>query len=333
MDSTPAPDVTGPSELGLALGVSASPDVLTTDGEATATVVVTARNGSGEPARGLGLRAETVFQGQIQDVGHLSSKTATTGSDGRAVLYYTAPAGSQGVSADSGNNIVTIRITPVNGDYSAAVPRSVDIRLVPQGPVAPPAAAPVARFRFEPSTPKEEEVVRFDGSLSRDCALGQTESACLAQPGPSPTLVSYVWEWGDGRRSEGMSQSHAYSTAGTYTVRLTVTNQRGLTDSESAFITVGAGQPTKADFTVSPSDPLPGQTVFFDGRASTTPEGVTITAWEWTFGDGGSGSGSQVSHTYAAEGTYTVTLVVTDSRGQTARTTKSVPVKIPPPPD
>jgi PKD repeat protein len=53
------------------------------------------------------------------------------------------------------------------------------------------------------------------------------------------------------------------------------------------------------------------QQVQFDGSASSDPDG-TITAWDWTFGDGNVGTGENPVHTYATDGTYDVSLVVTD---------------------
>ena len=332
MNETSAPDIAGPSELGLSINLAANPDILTMDGYATSEIVVTARNSTGGPANGIGIRAEIVYQGQIQDVGRLSSKTATTGNDGRAVLAYTAPSSSQGLNVDGGNAIVTIRVIPVGSDYAAAVERSVNIRLVPQGITGPRPGTPIAKFRFAPTSPKEGEEIRFDGSLSRDCAPDQSAADCLAQQGPSPTLVRYFWQWGDGDDAEGMLEEHKYNKAGTYTVTLTVTNDRGISASEIQFVTVGVGEQTKADFFVSPSDPLPGQLVIFDARSSTAPDGVSIVAWDWNFGDGTTGSGQQVTHTFTTVGTYTVLLTVTDSRGKKAETTKAVPVKIPVPP-
>lgn len=49
----------------------------------------------------------------------------------------------------------------------------------------------------------------------------------------------------------------------------------------------------------------------FDGTGSSDPDGDALTH-AWDFGDGSNGSGSTVSHTFAAGGSYTVTLTVSD---------------------
>ena len=62
-----------------------------------------------------------------------------------------------------------------------------------------------------------------------------------------------------------------------------------------------------------------------DAGASTDPDG-TIAGYAWNFGDGSTGTGSTASHTYAATGTYPVTLTVTDNGAKTASVTTSIAV-------
>ena len=61
----------------------------------------------------------------------------------------------------------------------------------------------------------------------------------------------------------------------------------------------------------------------FDGSASVDPDG-TLVAYAWTWGDGNTGIGVTTSHTYAAPGTYLVTLNVTDDGGADDSASQSV---------
>jgi len=61
---------------------------------------------------------------------------------------------------------------------------------------------------------------------------------------------------------------------------------------------------------------------------SSDPDG-TIAGYSWTFGDGGTSTEQNPLHIYAAAGTYTVTLTVTDDQGATNSTSQSVTVKLP----
>lgn len=60
----------------------------------------------------------------------------------------------------------------------------------------------------------------------------------------------------------------------------------------------------------SPALVCPGEVLTFDGSASASGDGGTITAYLWDFGDGAGGSGPVVEHAFGAPGAYSVTLTV-----------------------
>jgi PKD repeat protein/subtilisin family serine protease len=170
---------------------------------------------------------------------------------------------------------------------------------------------PVARFTFSPTNPLVNQWITFDATSSYD---------------PDGSIVSYTWDFGDGATATGSRVTKRYSAAGTYTVTLTVTDNRGATNSASQTITVTSpNRPPVASFTFSPANPNPGDTVTFDASASSDPDG-SIVSYSWNFGDGNTASGVAATHVYASAGTYTVTLTVTDNQGATATAQKTIQV-------
>ncbi|NYJ06256.1 PKD domain-containing protein [Petropleomorpha daqingensis] len=84
--------------------------------------------------------------------------------------------------------------------------------------------------------------------------------------------------------------------------------------------------PPTASFTSTAQDLALG----LDGSGSTDADG-SIASYAWAFGDGGTATGATAAHTYAAGGTYQVTLTVTDDKGATGTQTRAVTVTPPPP--
>ncbi len=80
-------------------------------------------------------------------------------------------------------------------------------------------------------------------------------------------------------------------------------------------------EPPTASFTVGCTD----LSCDFDGSGSSDSDG-SISSYDWDFGDGTTATGQTVSHTYGADGTYTVTLTVTDDAGDTGSDAQDVSV-------
>src|SRR5437660_392680 len=75
-----------------------------------------------------------------------------------------------------------------------------------------------------------------------------------------------------------------------------------------------------------------GDTIRFDGSGAADPDGDAI-AYGWNFGDGSTGTGATPAHVYAGAATFTVTLVVTDSKGaQSPPATTTATIAAPPQP-
>jgi serine protease len=106
---------------------------------------------------------------------------------------------------------------------------------------------------------------------------------------------------------------------------------RGLVDAASALAWTGTPSPPPASNQPPVANAGPdqvaneGSAVSFDGSLSSDPDG-TIVSFAWNFGDGATASGLTVSHPYADNGIYTVTLTVTDNNGATASDTALVTV-------
>ncbi|HEY7815916.1 MAG TPA: PKD domain-containing protein, partial [Nakamurella sp.] len=125
-----------------------------------------------------------------------------------------------------------------------------------------PNVAPTAAF----TSTNSFLTVNVDGSTSADS---------------DGTVASYAWDYGDGQTGTGKTASHTYAAAGTYPVALTVTDNRGGTNTVSKQVTVVANKAPVAAFTVAVNN----LDLTVDGSSSTDADG-TVASYSWNFGDG-----------------------------------------------
>jgi hypothetical protein len=317
---TEAPSLSGPSETGLSLATSVTPDIIDQDGLSQAVVEMVTRGPDGRPAASIPLRLEIRVNGSIVDFGRLSSRTAVTGSDGVARVTYTAPPAPP-EPVDS-YTVVTLVVTPVQGDFHGASERYLELRLVPRGVILPPNGAPQPSFIITPTPVTTRTPATFDASGTRD------------EGAPCGSRCVYAWDFGDGTTGTGMTVIHEFENAGTFVVRLTVTDVRGTSVVTSQSVTVTTTPSPTAEFIWSPTAPVAGRDIFFNAQASRAAPGHTLVAYDWDFGSGRTGEGVTIAKRYDTPGTYNVTLKVHDDTFTptgTAVITKAVTVGVPVP--
>ena len=144
------------------------------------------------------------------------------------------------------------------------------------------------------------------------------------------TIVSWAWDFGDSGSSTLQNPGHTYGAGGTYSVELTVTDDRGGTDSTTHSVTVTDPPPPNDPPTAAFTSEVTNLAATFTDT-STDPDG-TVVSWAWDFGDTATSSMQNPSHFYAAAGTYFVALTITDDDGDTGTASSSVTITAPPPP-
>jgi subtilisin family serine protease/PKD repeat protein len=155
----------------------------------------------------------------------------------------------------------------------------------------------------------------FESSSPDD--VGETTVFTNTTVGEPP--LTFEWNLGDGTAIvASIHLTHTYAEVGLYTVVLTATNLHGPAACQDVVSIEGS---PVARFE-SNSPVLLGQPAIFKNTSRVNPP---ATAWVWNFGDGGYSTDENPSHTYAAEGTYLVTLVAANARGSD---TYQAPVKV-----
>jgi len=183
--------------------------------------------------------------------------------------------------------------------------------------VAP--GGPVATFLVSPNATQQ---ATFDASSSTNVAAGSL----------------FGWDFGDGSPAgSGAIVVHTYAAQGSYKVVLTIAppgcSNPGCQTVTSKTLVVGPPPPLQVSGDFSSDGSCTGDQCQAQATTAVTLTAVATdaTAYSWSFGDGTTGNGRQVTHAWAREGTYTVSL--TAVKGTSAATRiRNFAVSTAPPP-
>ena len=223
--------------------------------------------------------------------------------------------GETPVPQSAGSTFSDIEISPAGDSVYFVWESDGEIYFASTGQTPPPPPPgnqpPIADFGFSPTTGENPLEVTFDASPSYD---------------PDGQIDSYAWIFGDGGTGTGKVVKHTYKKNGTFTIKLTVADDKGMTGNYTQQITVlKPNTPPVAGFGFSPTTGICPLVVNFDASASRDPDG-SLVSFAWNFGDAGTGSGKLTSHNYFKPGTFDIKLTVTDNRGGTGTKTKTITV-------
>lgn len=146
---------------------------------------------------------------------------------------------------------------------------------------------------------------------------------------PEDRIESLLWNFGDGQQQAGEAEiSHTYARGGTFTVRLTVTDDAEQSATAAVRlvinqepVAVARAQLQRGDEVlpfVKVIDGIAPLTVQFEGSRSYDPDG-DLQSLHWAFGDGADSDEPDPVHTYQEPGEYEAVLTVTDADGATAQ--------------
>jgi PKD repeat protein len=158
--------------------------------------------------------------------------------------------------------------------------------------------APTAAFTWNPEPQNEGSAIVFT-----DMSTSSPDN-----------IVSRTWDFAGMGTSPAVNPSFTFMDNGIYTVTLTVTDEDGSTDTISHDVTINDLAPTAA-FTWSPEPQNEGSAVTFNDMSTSSPD--IIVSRTWDFAGLGTSPAINPSFIFIDNGSYTVTLTVTDEDGST----------------
>ncbi|WNJ18160.1 PKD domain-containing protein [Pontibacter sp. G13] len=170
-------------------------------------------------------------------------------------------------------------------------------------------------------------IADFTVNTTDGCApLGVLFTSTATTVPATSNITGWQWDFGDGNTSNAQNPAHTYQTPGSFDVTLVVSDNLGCTDT---LVQPGMINPTfpSAAFTTNDTTICPGGLVSFTNQS--TGFGIT---YQWDFGDGTSSAVQDPVHVYPTnQGTYTVSLTVTDVNGCVSTTSVNDLVSVGPP--
>jgi gliding motility-associated-like protein len=151
---------------------------------------------------------------------------------------------------------------------------------------------------------------------AENCMGDVTSFTSTSNPLPGNTIAGWHWDFGDAVNSVLQNPTHIYPAPGTYTIRHWIVTDKGC-NSDTAIHTVTINAQPTGNFTYTIPSCETKTISFTDVSAANSG---TLNSWSWDFGDPSSGAANTSSlinptHTYATAGPYSVSLVVTTTKG------------------
>jgi PKD repeat protein len=304
-------------------------DIVLAQVDSSGTQIWGRRIGGPEDESGFGLREGSSFLA--------TGVSATALADANIILSgFTRSFGA------GGSDALLAKLDPTGQLPGCSLVQNLTVTATPWTPQVTPTTATVTTTVPTATTPAFSLV---DGTLTVTNASSTVGAICNAAPaltasatadktsGTAPVTVNftgsasngtgpytYEWDFGDGSaHSTQQNPAHTYTSAGSYSVTLTVTDSTAKTAIDNHLtITVTGGACTVGCTATVPATGTANQAVSFAATASASNCGGSPT-YAWTFGDGGTSSQQNPSHTYAAAGTYDWTLTVTAGSGNCSK--------------
>lgn len=156
----------------------------------------------------------------------------------------------------------------------------------------------------------------FTTNLTDICGPGpQTISFTNTSGGANAGSADYEWFVNgvshDNTSGLGAPNNDNINAVGTYTYMLVATDP-SVPCTDTAYVVVNIYPVPNADFSFNPNNQCAGTNINFNNNSTGTQGSTT---YNWNFGDGNTSNQQNPSHTYAAGGSYNVTLTVTNGPG------------------